>query len=306
MYANDDPRAALATAIRPAAPVTADGSGPIRAPQYVEFDSVPPIEISPAGSSTWYVRAQNFVLVHTRLRSGDTLACTSHPHEYVAIVTDEDASLTVEAGDDAVQTNEPALVVIPPGDSTITAATDLTITRLFDRRIEYLLPKAINAETYATPDPRVRALEPWPEPAGGDRLRVYFPERIPAQAGRFGRIFRTRAFMVNFLDLQEGPRDPEKLSPHHHDDFEQCSLAVAGEYVHHIRTPWTPRRSQWHDDEHRKVGTPSVAIIPPPTVHTSEAISQGANRLIDIFCPPREDFSAQDGWVLNAEEFPQP
>lgn len=304
MYGNDDPRAALATAIRPAAPT--DATAPIRPPQYVEFDDATPAELSPAGSRTWYLRAQNFVLGLTRLRAGDSLTRAAQPHEYVVLMTDEGASLTVEAGGEIIQVDEPVLVVVPPGDSVVTARTDLTVTRLFDIRTEDLAAKAGNAEAYETPDPRVRPFEPWPDPTEGHRLRAYFPERIEPAPGRFGRIFRTSAFMVNFLDLQEGPRDPEKLSPHHHNDFEQCSLAVAGEYVHHIRTPWTPRRSQWHEDEHQHVGTPSVAIIPPPTVHTSEAVADGHNRLIDIFCPPREDFSAQDGWVLNAREYPRP
>ena len=64
MYGNDDPRAALATAIRPSAPT--DATAPIRAPQYVEFDDATPAELSPAGSPTWYVRGQNFVLAYRR------------------------------------------------------------------------------------------------------------------------------------------------------------------------------------------------------------------------------------------------
>jgi hypothetical protein len=62
--------------------------------------------------------------------------------------------------------------------------------------------------------------------------------------------------------------------------------------------------SDWRDDEHVHVASPSVAIIPPPSVHTSQSVSQVRNQLIDIFCPPRHDFSAKAGWVINAAEYP--
>lgn len=303
MYDTTDPRSALAAAPTPA-PSTAKEL-PIAATQYIEMAHTDPSEVSAAGSPTWYVRGQNFVLAYTDLKAGDSLARTGQPHEYVVLLTGP-THVRLTADGTTQDLDRPAVVVVPAGDSELTALEDTAVVRLFDHRTEDVLAKADNAAAYAGPDRRVAPLVPWPDPVDGPRVRVYPVDDIPVETGRFGRIFRTSSFMVNLLDLQEGPRDPEQLSPHHHDDFEQCSLAVEGRYVHHIRTPWTRRRSQWREDEHRQVGSPSVTIIPPPVVHTSEAVSAGRNQLIDIFCPPREDFSAQPGWVLNADEYPVP
>jgi hypothetical protein len=129
---------------------------------------------------------------------------------------------------------------------------------------------------------------------------------VPDDPKRFGRIFRTRSFMVNFMAAKSGPRDVSAMSPHFHVDFEQASLVVAGTYVHHIQTPWGTDARRWRAEDHAQVGSPSVTIIPPPTVHTSQAIGWRSNHLIDIFSGPRRDFSERPGWVLNADEYPSP
>ncbi len=112
--------------------------------------------------------------------------------------------------------------------------------------------------------------------------------------------------MVNVLPEDDQPRDPTKLSPHHHDDFEQVSLQVAGDYVHHMRVPWTPDGSTWRDDEHHHCTAPAVVVIPPPLIHTSQSVGAMRHWLIDVFAPPRVDFSQRPGWVLNADEYPMP
>lgn len=299
MSYGNDPRAKLASG-----PQTAPSTG-ARRPSYYQFDLHAPAEQTEAGSPTWFFRGQNFVLSQTRLQAGDTLEVTGAEHEHVVLLTEPTAHVRLEAGNEQEEVTEPAVIVVPPGDSLVQALSSTVVSRLFDVRSP-LVERAANAETYAEADPIVAPLVPWPDPVGGHRLRVYLPEQVEPEPGRFGRIYRTSSFMINFLDDQHGPRDPEKLSPHHHDDFEQCSFVLEGSYVHHIRNSWTPRRSEWWEDQHQHIGAPSATIIPPPTVHTSEAVGLGLNRMVDIFSPPREDFSAMDGWVLNAQDYPQP
>lgn len=297
MYSSTDPRASLPTS-------TATRSDePIAALETYELLTLPPAEVSDLGSRTWYVRGQNFVLAFTRAVAGDPLR-RAQEHEYVIVAPRDGQTVAIEHASGAASLRDSGVAIVPGGDSTVTLDTDADVVRLFDVRSTDLLPLCHNADSYAEPHPRVAPLVPWPDPVDGPRIRTYRNADHPIDPGRFGRIFRSSAFMVNFGDPKDGPRNPDRLSPHHHDDFEQCSLTVAGDYVHHVRTPWTSKRSQWRPDEHAEVASPAVAIIPPPTVHTSQALGEGTHQLIDIFSPPRADFSAKPGWVLNADEYP--
>ena len=81
---------------------------------------------------------------------------------------------------------------------------------------------------------------------------------------------------------------------------------MSGDYVHHMRVPWTPDSTTWRDDEHQACHAPAVVVIPPPLVHTSQAVGAMHHWLIDVFAPPRHDFSERPGWVLNADDYPMP
>lgn len=290
MYEKDDPRSSLATATAP----RPDSGDAIAAAQYFDLRDTP------------VVRAQNVILAHTEARAGDDLDNGTLEGELAIVVIGASPTFTVLTDDGATKIDEPGLVVVPPGASRISVHGDGPLIRLIEATEPAWRDQPANADAYAEDHPRVALLERWPEPVGGKAVRFYPLSTVADDPNRFGRIFRTRSFMVNFIPEQNGPRDPRKLSPHTHDDFEQLSLAVQGEYVHHIRTPWLADSTQWREDEHVRLGSPSVAIIPPPTVHTSAASDPGMNQLIDIFSPPRVDFSEKPGWVLNADDYPMP
>jgi mannose-6-phosphate isomerase-like protein (cupin superfamily) len=302
MFDKSDPRAGLGRAST--ATNAPDPDAAIAAAHYAEFDGEPS-QVSALGSPTWIVRGQNFIVAYSRLSAGDELRRPAGQDEYVAILHQDDAMVTIDALGAPATVKGQNVVVVPAGESVIRADQPTDVVRVFDIRTADLVAHAANAGDYLQDHPRVAPLEAWPAPADGDKLRVYPLDDIAPVPGRFGRIFRTRTLMINYMYPTEGPRDVSKLSPHHHDDFEQGSLAVRGKFTHHIRTPWTPDMNQWREDEHTPVGSPSLAIIPPPTVHTTRATGAGTNILIDIFSPPREDFSDQQGWVLNADEYPR-
>jgi hypothetical protein len=246
------------------------------------------------------------VIGHTEASAGDRLVTPDVGGEHMMLVLD---GATVWLVHDAGMTfvGEPAVVVVPPGTSGIEVEEPGTVVRVIAAATApALASRCANAGQYDDPDPNVADFVAWPDPPDGHRVRIYPLAEHPLAEGRLGRIFRCSTVMVNVLPEDDLPRDPEKLSPHHHDDFEQVSLQVHGDYVHHMRVPWTPNSTTWRDDEHQHTVGPAVVVIPPPMVHTSQSVGEMRHWLIDVFAPPRLDFSQRPGWVLNADEYPLP
>ena len=288
-------------------PATGRGTpGVPAAPQYFEFGDLEPDHVSEAGTKTWLVRSQNCCVAYSLVEAGDRLVRNGQPDEYMVLFPAPDSSAVVVAGDERRDVVGETVVVVPPGDSAIETSSAGVVVRVFSNASDDLLAQCRNAGNYVEPDPNVAPFAPWPDPPAGYGIRIYPIADVPDDAGRFGRIFRCSSLMVNYLDPSDGPRDPAKLSPHHHDDFEQISLQLEGDYVHHMRTPWSVNMADWRDDEHMHCASPAVAVIPPPIVHTSQAVAATRNQLVDIFCPPRFDFSQRPGWVLNHDEYPMP
>ncbi|WP_207844372.1 hypothetical protein [Williamsia soli] len=269
-------------------------------PQYIDLHGEASTSTA-AGGRSWTVRGNNYALEYVEAAAGDVFSYES-ACEHVMIVPDDGVDLQISSLGQQVRVTEAAVVVLPAGATELAVGGDMRFVSLVDNRDTHRTGSALNQESYREPDPRVSGIKVAArrEPSTGPE--VFALSAYPPEPGRFGTIFQSETFLVNLLDLQQGPRDATKLSPHHHDDFEQCSLALAGVWTHHLRTPWGPDKSQWRDDEHRTIGSPSVTIIPPPLVHTSEAVGEGANRLIDVFCPIRQDF-IDKGWVLNSTNY---
>ena len=295
-YGKDDARSALPTATAKPVPEEMSGS------EYARFYDRDPDREGP-GVRIWYARGQNFVLGYGEVE-GHAVLDFDEREEHVLLLPDPDGHARVTTPEEVAEASGQSLVILPPGTASVEFEGTLRFVSLV-RSTSATAMLAENAASYLTPHANIPPFVAWPDPPGGFRVRVY-DTTVPPVPGSAFRIYRCTTFMVNVIDPKRGPRDRAKLSPHHHDDFEQCSLVLEGEYVHHLRWPWGTDANRWREDEHERIGAPSVAVIPPPSVHTSEAVSPGTNHLIDIFSPPREDFSLMPGWVVNADEYPMP
>lgn len=298
-YDSSDVRSTL-----PSTTATAPAPERFSGSEHVKFRDLAPVEKA-TGISTWYARGQNFVIGYSELDGTATFTRTGQPDEYVVLLADDDLTAVVQAPGEEAAAGGRTMVVVPPGDSTVTVTGRGRVLRLLTTRSEDIAALAANAGSYAEPHENIPPFEAWPEPVGGYRVRTY-DLTVPPLANPPFRLYRCTTFMVNFIDPKQGPRDPAKMSPHKHDDFEQCSVVLAGEYVHHLRWPWTTNKANWRTDEHETVLAPAITVIPPPSLHTSEAVGPDTNHLIDVFSPPRFDFSAMEGWVFNAEDYPPP
>jgi len=269
------------------------------------YGTVPTLEDGD-GSKHWITRAANFVVVATKAAAGATLrrSAAQQSDEYMLLLP-EAVGARIAAGAESVASEGDTLTIVPPGDSEVLVTGGGWVYRVFSAKAADLLAQADNAARYAGGAPGVAPLETWPMPVGGYRLRHYaLADHVRSDTTM--RLFRSRHLMLNVFLPNKAPRDLRKMTPHSHADFEQGSLAVSGSYVHHVRYPWTPDLTAWRADEHEAVASPSLLVVPPTVIHTSQSIGESGMRLVDIFAPPRDDFSLKPGLVCNADEYPLP
>lgn len=161
----------------------------------------------------------------------------------------------------------------------------------------------INDSAYTLPDARIKPTgRPFQRLPGAPLVTVFDMAKVPAPADNPRlKMLQTDTLSINWVEYH-GVRDRKALSPHSHVDLEQGSLALAGDFVHHLRVHWGKDASLWRDDEHLAAPSPSLAVVPVDLVHTTEGVGDGHHLLLDVFSPPREDFIAK-GWVHNAGDY---
>lgn len=262
----------------------------------------PPLADIDPGTSTWITRGANFVIVVSEVSKGAVLR-RDNPDEYMVLTSGP--PVTIQSAGEMIEAAHDSLTIVPPGASSVTANAAGQIVRVFTNQARDLAAQASNAKAYADGAPDTTPLSLWPEPIGGYVLRNYVLADLIRDDSNM-RIVRSRGLMLNVTKVRNEPRDTAKLTPHSHEDFEQGSLCLTGTYVHHLRYPWTANLDDWREDEHITLESPSICIITPRVVHTSRNLPGEPGYLIDVFAPPRMDFSLRDKLVFNHAEYPVP
>lgn len=294
MFDDSDPRKTLA------AKAEQSFAGPFCAPEIRDFSQSDPQQTGEDWRA-WMMRSTNLVVRLVELDGTAEFHRQGQLDEYTVFSTDPDMRFTIETEAGTVS-DHPGnhLFIVPPGDSRVRIEGLGTVTFLFTTRATDLVAMCSNPTV--TRNPVIPPFQQWPDPVGGFRLRAYSLD-VPDTPGRFGRIFRCTTMMVNLMPRFTAPRDASKVSPHYHASFEQISLTLEGTFEHFLRWPWTPDMANWRPDVHIRCASPSVTVLPPPAIHTTLWTSE-TTQIVDIFSPPRMDFSEKDGWVLNAADYP--
>lgn len=280
-----------------------DGRAPCRPASFAQFGVRPPQKVEADGTPTWVARGANFLIAVSLVDQGTELVQDDIPDESMLLLSPA-VPVTVSAGGATEEITEEALAIVPPGSSRIVARGAGLIVRIFSSAAAEMCGLASNAEAYSGEVDDLAPLEYWPAPVDGFRLRVYRLRDHSEDVG-FGRIFRSTNLMVNIFEPSKTARDPSRLSPHDHADFEQGSLTIEGDFVHHLRTPWGPDSLVWRADRRVECSGCSLVVIPPRMIHTTGWSTVGA-RLVDVFAPPRDDFSLKPRWIRNAADYPLP
>ena len=247
-------------------------------------------------------RGQNFLVDWFEASQAASVNFASDDETMVMLF---DTAGTISGGGQSKEVPRRSLSILPAGAYEIKLAGAGRGCILSTNRKD-TPPEPLNTASYQPLDARVAPVGPsWARTGDSRNIQVFEIDKVkaPADNPRL-KMFQSATMSINWVDY-DGPRDRTALSPHSHRDFEQASLAVSGDFVHHLRVEWGKNANEWREDVHKTAPSPSVLVIPPELIHTTEGVNAGHHLLIDVFAPPRRDFIAKN-WVLNAGEYLDP
>jgi hypothetical protein len=288
-------------------PPAARIASPVRHRSFAALHQQPPLLI--AGRRHWRMRGQNFIVERVEIdanNAGTTDAAFSveSTAEQFLIFPDTAGTVIDSLSGEVLASAAPhSVCLLAAGKFSVRLAGAGQCAVLSSQRSDFDLSSVLNAGAYVPPDPRITpAGQPYQRKAGQPRAQVFDMRELPAPAASPRlKFLQSDTLSINWVQYH-GTRDRTALSPHSHSDFEQGSLALAGDFVHHLRVDWGKNADLWRDDEHLAAPSPSLMVVPVDTIHTTEGIGDGHHLLLDIFSPPRADFIAR-GWVHNAGDY---
>jgi mannose-6-phosphate isomerase-like protein (cupin superfamily) len=249
---------------------------------------------------TWVARAQNFAVHWHESGDGELNQPIEAEDEVMVLVLGADACIS--GVNQEVQAKTRSVCIIPKGIWNLNLSPGCTCIVLSSIH-SGVVENAVNQSAYNDPDVRIQGVgEPFKAKADSDLIRVLSIDEVKASEDKPRlKMLQSSTLSINWVEYT-GPRNREALSPHAHQSFEQGSLAVVGNFVHHLRVEWGENANLWREDQHVTLGSPSLLVVPVGLIHTTEGIGDDRHLLIDIFSPPRADFISK-GWIFNSKDY---
>ena len=274
----------------------------IRDRGFADFSSTPPEIIG--GHRHWLMRGQNFWLEWVELSAHAASFGVESEHELMVITPSGTLTIASAAAElAAVSVPAHSVAILAPGRYEISGDPSARCAVFASQRTGLDQRRVLASHAYDNPDPRIHPTgTPYRRTRRGGAVQVLDIGSVMASKDKPRlKMLQTDTLSVNIVEYA-GPRNRAELSPHSHDAFEQGSLAIAGDFVHHLRAPWGSDADQWREDEHLHAPSPSLLVVPVELIHTTEGMGAGHHFLVDLFSPPRADFISK-GWVANSADY---
>ena len=272
MYDASDPRAALAAAPA-AAPKVATRIRRRRLRQVLR-DRAAGKRTPPAAPGMPAARTTSWPTA--RPMPGAVLRAEQQVDEYALILPDAATRVEISAKGETKTVDGYSIASFRPATARSRMLDDGRIVRLITSRSSDLTAKCSNAASYAKPHPNIPPFEPWPDAAGGLSHPHLQPRR---QAG--ARPFRPHLPLHDLHgQLSSSRATARATSP----SCRRTSTTISSNARSRSTAPSSttsagrgrPTSTHWRDDDHELCGSPSIAVIPPPAIHTSRAIGPGS------------------------------